>query len=84
MPDQETIILPCPYCQGELDQPLAWFKQTYFTCPHCQGGLTTTQFETLLQEIEAAFDASIEEMLVGRGDHGCGCGSGGCGHGQPE
>jgi len=72
----EIITLDCPYCRAPLHQPLSWFKQTYFTCPACGGGLAAGQFEAIIGELEAAFDASIEEMLQGR--PGCGCGSGGC------
>ena len=77
MDQSEIITLDCPYCRVDIRQPLAWFKQAYFTCPACGGGLTEGQFAGIVADLEAAFDASIDEMLQGRS--GCNCGSGGCG-----
>ncbi len=75
MPSQERIALECPYCRGEIYQPLAWFKQAYFTCPACGGGLAAGQFAPIVEELERAFEASVEEMLLGK--PGCGCGKAG-------
>ncbi len=72
---EEEIALPCPYCRGEICRPLAWFKQPYFTCPECGGGLAAGQFAPLVEELEQAFEASIEEMVQGR-PSGCSCGCG--------
>jgi hypothetical protein len=69
----EQIALECPYCREELYQSLSWFKQTYFTCPACAGGLSAGQFETLVKELEEAFEATVEEMVQGA-PQGCGCG----------
>jgi len=72
VPSEEAVALECPYCSGEIFRPLAWFKQDYFTCPACGGGLAAAQFAPLVEELEQAFDESVEEML--RGKPGCGCG----------
>ena len=76
MSNLETVSLPCPYCQGEIERPLAWFRQDYFSCPACSGGLAAGQFADLVEAIDAAFEASVAAML--RGDTvaaaGCGCG----------
>jgi hypothetical protein len=72
--EEEQIALECPYCREELYQPLSWFKQTYFTCPACGGGLAAGQFATLINELEQACEASIEQMLHGEPSGG-GCGS---------
>jgi transcription initiation factor IIE alpha subunit len=84
---EEEIALECPYCQEDIFQPLRWFKQTYFTCPACGGGLAAGQFETLITELEEAFEATVEQMVQGEPAGGC-CGSsgpagkgGGCGSG---
>jgi hypothetical protein len=71
--EEERITLSCPYCRGEIDRPLAWFKQTWFTCPACGGGLSADQFAPLVAELEAAFEASIAEMVHGKPGCGCGC-----------
>jgi len=76
VPAEEQIALECPYCRAEIYRPLAWFKQTFCTCPACGGGLTAGQFAPIVEELEQAFEASVEEML--RGKPGCGCG-GDCG-----
>jgi peptide subunit release factor 1 (eRF1) len=78
MPDEETIVLECPYCQAELARPMNWFKQTYFTCPACGGGLAAGQFAALIDELEQALEESTARMLKGD-EPGCGCGGGGCG-----
>lgn len=67
----EEIALECPYCKGEIYQPLAWFKQAYGSCPACGGGLAASQFDTAVAEIEAALEASVEEMV--QGARICGC-----------
>lgn len=67
----EEIALECPYCKGEIYQPLTWFKQAYNTCPTCGGGLAASQFDAAVAEIEAALEASIEEMV--QGSRVCGC-----------
>ncbi len=71
MSDEERIALDCPYCRAEIYQPLAWFRQSYFTCPACGGGLSADQFAPIAAELEQAFEASVEEMLAGKKD-GCG------------
>lgn len=77
MPTEETIALECPCCRAPIYRPLTWFKQTYATCPECGGGVSATQFEAQVRELEEAFDASIEEMVKGTKGHGC---CGGKGH----
>ncbi len=67
----EEIALDCPYCRAEIYRPLAWFKQTYATCPKCHGGLAATQFETLIAELEQAFAAADDELVLG--SRVCGC-----------
>jgi hypothetical protein len=78
MSNEETVVLACPYCQGELERPLAWFRRDYFTCPACGGGLAAAQFAVLVEELDAAFEASVELMLRGEPQAGCGCGGHGC------
>jgi transcription initiation factor IIE alpha subunit len=85
---EEEIALECPYCQEDIYQPLGWFKQTYFTCPACGGGLAAGQFETLITELEEAFEATVEQMVQGEPSGGGCCGKdghagngGGCGSG---
>lgn len=70
---KEEIALECPYCKGEIYQPLAWFKQAYSTCPCCDGGLAASQFDAAVTEIEVALEASVEEMIVGQKGCGCNC-----------
>jgi len=79
--NEEVITLECPYCRAAISQPLGWFKQTYATCPACEGGLSSSQFAIVIDEIEQAFDASIDEMILGKPSCGCDCGGGkhGCG-----
>lgn len=67
----EEIALDCPYCKGEIYRPLAWFKQTYNSCPTCGGGLTSSQFETQVAEIEQALEACIDDQV--NGSRVCGC-----------
>lgn len=67
----EEIALDCPYCQGEIYRPLAWFKQAYTSCPACGGGLAASQFETQVAEIEQALEACIDEQV--HGSRVCGC-----------
>lgn len=74
MPSEEQIVLECPYCRGEIHQPLSWFKQAYCTCPACGGGLAAGQFAPLIDELEQAFEASVAEMVQGKPSCGCGCG----------
>ena len=59
MSNEETVVLACPCCQGELQRPLGWFRQPYFTCPACGGGLAAGQFAPLVAELDAAFEASV-------------------------
>lgn len=73
----EEIALPCPYCKGEIYQPLAWFKQTYNSCPACGGGLLASQFDAQIAEIEQSFETCIAERV--QGQKGCGCN---CNHGD--
>ena len=73
MLEEELIALDCPYCHGEIFQPLQRFKATYFTCPACGGGLAADQFAPRIAEIEEALEARIAEML--QTPPGCG---GGC------
>lgn len=68
----EEIALDCPYCHQEIYRPLSWFRQPWFTCPHCGGGLAAGQFEQLVNDIDAAIDQHIAEMIAG--PPGCGCG----------
>ena len=79
---EEIIALACPYCRASLIQPLSWFKQSYATCPVCAGGIAAGQFAPMIEELEQAFDASVEEMILGTPANGCGCDSGGCGGGS--
>ena len=79
---EEMIALDCPYCQACLIKPLSWFKQSYATCPVCAGGIAAGQFATLVEALEQAFDASVEETILGTRSGGCGCNSGGCGGGS--
>lgn len=79
MYSEEMIALDCPYCQASLIQPLSWFKQSYATCPVCAGGIAAGQFAPLVETLEQAFDASVEEMILGTSSSGCGCNSSGCG-----
>jgi len=79
---EEMIALECPYCRASLIQPLSWFKQSYVNCPACAGGIAAGQFTPLIEELERAFDASVEEMILGTPDNGCGCDSDGCGGGN--
>jgi hypothetical protein len=74
---KEQIALACPYCRQEIFRPLHWFKQTYFTCPACGGGLAAGQFETIVNELEQLFEASVERMV--RGEPAKSCGGGQCG-----
>lgn len=69
----EEIALECPYCKGEIYRPLAWFKQAYNSCPSCEGGLAASQFDATVAEIEAAFESSVAEMVVGQKGCGCNC-----------
>lgn len=71
--EQEMISLECPSCQGELYQPISWFKQTYFTCPACGAGLAAGQFSVLINDLEQELEARIEELLHGSPHGGC-CG----------
>jgi len=73
----ELIALDCPYCEAEIYRPLTWFRQPYFTCPACGGGLAAGQFATVVDEIDAALEASVAEMLEGQSACGGGCR---CGH----
>lgn len=78
MSNNETVVLACPYCQGDLERPLVWFRQDYFTCPACGGGLAAGQFAAQVDDLDAAFEASVAIMLHGAPNEGCGCGGGGC------
>ncbi|AJF06552.1 hypothetical protein GSUB_08285 [Geoalkalibacter subterraneus] len=70
---EKNICLECPYCGEAIHRPLSWFKQTYFTCPACEQGLAAAQFSEIVDEIEEALDAQIEEMIQGSGEKKSGC-----------
>jgi hypothetical protein len=67
----EEIALDCPYCRQEIYRPLAWFKQAYASCPACGGGLMADQFAKLVQDLEQAMEAQIDDMV--QGGRVCGC-----------
>lgn len=73
MRTEEMIALDCPYCGEIIYQPLSWFKKTYSTCPNCDKGLTASQFEKAVFELEQTLDESIDEMLQKKPHGGC-CG----------
>jgi hypothetical protein len=80
---EEFISLDCPYCKIAISLPLSWFKQTYMSCPACHGGLAAGQFAPLVEDLEQAMDASVDEMVRGATSSGCargGCGDGSCSH----
>ena len=76
MSTDEKISLDCPYCGAEIYETLNWFKKAYSTCPACQKGLAAGQFAEVIDGIEQAMDAEIEEMVKGAPESGC------CGHGK--
>lgn len=75
---EEWISLDCPCCHNEIYQPLAWFKQPYFTCPDCGGGLAAGQFAAIIAELEDAFEANAagQDETPAHQCGGCGCGGG--------
>lgn len=75
--EEENVSLCCPYCGGDIEKPLSFFRKTYSTCPLCGRGLSAGQFATLVDSLDVAFDAGIEEMVRGEGS-GCGCSREGC------
>lgn len=79
MSAEEMISLECPHCQGELYQPLTWFKVPSFTCPACGKVLTAGDFATTLAALEEAMDAYHSEMIHGEPPPSAGC-CGGKGH----
>lgn len=79
MSTEEMISLECPYCQGELYQPLTWFKEPNFTCPACGNVLTSGEFATTVAALEEAMDACHAEMIDGE-TPATGCCGGGKGH----
>ena len=82
MPAAEMISLECPHCQGELYQPLTWFKEPSFTCPACGKILTAGEFATTIAALEEAMDAYHAEMINGETPSAGCCGGGkkhGCG-----
>lgn len=83
MSTEEMISLECPYCQGELYQPLTWFKEESFPCPACGKGLKAQDFATTIAALEEEIDAYHTELINGETPAtGC-CGSKGhCGKGH--
>lgn len=69
----EMISLDCPCCREAIYQPLSWFKKTYTTCPACSAGLAAGQFAAAIGTLEEAFDARVEELVLGKPQTGC-CG----------
>ncbi len=85
MSEQEMIALECPHCQGELYQPLPWFKKASFLCPACEKALKAEDFATIIAALEEEIDAYHAELIHGEtsatggccGSKGhCGCGKG--------
>lgn len=73
MSDEEMISLECPCCQGELYQPLTWFKQAEFSCPACKKSLTSGEFLPTINALEEAMEAFHEEMVSGGKPAACCC-----------
>ena len=80
MSTEEMISLECPYCQGELYQPLPWFKEESFSCPTCGKALKAEDFATTIAALEEAMDAYHAEMIDGETPAATGCCGGGKGH----
>lgn len=79
MSGEEMISLECPYCHGELYQPLTWFKEPNFSCPACGKVLTANEFATTIAALEEAMDAYHAEMIDGETSAtGCCGGKGHC------
>ncbi|PLX78554.1 MAG: hypothetical protein C0616_14020 [Desulfuromonas sp.] len=78
MNNDPKISLDCPYCEASICQSLSWFKKTYATCPSCDKGLSAGQFEAVIADLEAAMEASTDEMVHGKPHGGC-CGKTSCG-----
>lgn len=76
MQEEERIIMDCPYCGGSIEKPLSFFRKTFSTCPCCERGLSAGQFARLVEEIDAAFDAGVEEMILGSLEKSGCCGKG--------
>ena len=83
MSTEEMISLECPYCQGELYQPLTWFKAESFPCPACGKALKAEDFATIVAALEEEMEAYHAELIHGeKPPAGC-CGSKGhCGKGH--
>jgi len=80
---EEMISLECPYCQDELYQPLAWFKEESFSCPACGKALKAEDFATIIAALEVEMDAYHAELINGETPAAGCCGSKGhCGKGH--
>lgn len=84
MSTEEMISLECPYCQGELYQPLTWFKEESFPCPACGKALKAEDFATILAALEEEMDAYHTELINGETTPAAGCcgSKGHCGKGH--
>ena len=84
MSTEEMISLECPYCQGELYQPLTWFKEESFPCPACGKALKAEDFATIIAALEEEMDAYHAELVNGETPPAAGCcgSKGHCGKGH--
>ena len=86
MSTEEMISLECPYCQGELYQPLTWFKEASFLCPVCEKALKAEDFATTIAALEEEMDAYHAELINGEIPSAaggcCGGSKGHCGKGH--
>lgn len=78
------ISLECPHCQGELYQPLLWFKEANALCPICDKALKAADFATTIAALEEEMDAYHAELIHGETPAAAGCcgGKGHCGKGH--
>lgn len=71
---EEMVSLECPHCQGELYQPITWFKEERFICPACGKVLTVGEFAATIAALEEAMDTFDAEMINGETATTCCCG----------